>query len=199
MLGTAAVAIWCDVRPEVRAEFDDWHSHEHMPERLAIPGFLRGSRWVAASGEPSYCMIYELDSPATLTGAAYLARLNEPTPWSRRMMPEHRNMVRSLCVVRAGLGGGLHHTLATLRFAAKPRELPRPRSATGAYLLESEPMPGAQTTEQKIRGNDRSAGWIGLIGGYDAAEIGAAAKSLAADATVGLYRLSYSLSPGEIP
>ncbi len=46
----AAVTIWCDVAPEVREEFDDWHAHEHMPERLSIPGFLRGSRWVAADG-----------------------------------------------------------------------------------------------------------------------------------------------------
>jgi hypothetical protein len=42
--GQAAVAIWCDVAPEARAQFDDWHAHEHMPERLSIPGFLRGSR-----------------------------------------------------------------------------------------------------------------------------------------------------------
>ena len=50
MLGAAAVAIWCEVAPEIREEFDDWHAHEHMPERLAIPGFLRGSRWVSADG-----------------------------------------------------------------------------------------------------------------------------------------------------
>ena len=50
MLGKAAVAIWCDVAYGVRPEFDDWHAHEHMPERLAIPGFLRGSRWVAERG-----------------------------------------------------------------------------------------------------------------------------------------------------
>lgn len=49
MLGSAAVAMWWDIAPEMRAEWEDWHSHEHMPERLGIPGFLRGSRWV--SGE----------------------------------------------------------------------------------------------------------------------------------------------------
>jgi hypothetical protein len=199
MLGAAAVVIWCDVRPEVRAEFDDWHSHEHMPERLAIPGFLRGSRWIAASGEPSYFMRYELDEPATLTGAAYLARLNDPTPWSRKMMPEHRNMVRSLCVVRDGFGGGLPHTLATIRFHGSDRlVLPRPKGATSVHLLESRAMPGAQTAEQKIRGNDRSAGWIGLLGGYDEDEVAAAAHALADQGTVGVYRLGYSLVPGEM-
>ena len=199
MLGKAAVVIWCEVRPEARAEFEDWHSHEHMPERLAIPGFLRGSRWVGASGEASYFMLYELDEPGTLTGQAYLARLNDPTPWSRRMMPEHRNMARSLCVVRASFGGGLPHTLATIRFhaSAQPRALLRPKSSTGVHLLESQPMAGAQTTEQRIRGNDRAAGWVGLLGGYDEDEIAAAAHALAGQGTVGVYRLSYSLAPGE--
>ena len=52
MLGQAAIAIWCDVDAQVRGEFDDWHAREHMPERLSIPGFLRGTRWVAAHGGP---------------------------------------------------------------------------------------------------------------------------------------------------
>ena len=50
MLGNAAVAMWWDIAPEVRAEWEDWHTREHMPERLAIPGFLRGTRWIADSG-----------------------------------------------------------------------------------------------------------------------------------------------------
>ena len=66
MLGNAAVAMWWDVAPEVRAEWEDWHSSEHMPERLAIPGFLRGTRWVALSGAPSYFVLYEVAGLATL-------------------------------------------------------------------------------------------------------------------------------------
>jgi hypothetical protein len=95
----AAVAIWCDVASEVREEFDDWHAHEHMPERLSIPGFLRGSRWVAADGGSGYFMLYEAQDESTITAGPYLERLNNPTPWSRKMMPHHRNMVRGLCRV----------------------------------------------------------------------------------------------------
>src|SRR5262245_21644290 len=114
MQGRAAIAMWWDVLPEMRPEWEDWHTREHMPERLAIPGFLRGTRWV--SGD-SYFVLYEVDHLATLTGGAYLERLNNPTPWSRKMMPHHRNMVRSLCDVRAGWGGGLPPALATIRFS----------------------------------------------------------------------------------
>ena len=47
LAGEGAVAIWHDIAPEGRGEFYAWHGHEHMPERAAIPGFLRGRRYVA--------------------------------------------------------------------------------------------------------------------------------------------------------
>ncbi len=197
MLGNAAVVMWWDVAPEMRAEWEHWHSSEHMPERLAIPGFLRGTRWVALSGEPSYFVLYEVAELATLTGAAYLDRLNNPTPWSRKMMPHHRNMVRSLCVLREGWGGGVAHALATIRFSptSDSTRLPRGRGLTGAHLLQSQPMSGAPTTEQKIRGGDASADWVLLIGGYD---VEAVTKNAMPEGIVGIYRPAYSLSAGEI-
>jgi len=193
MLGNAAVAMWWDVAPEVRAEWEDWHSSEHMPERLAIPGFLRGTRWVALSGAPSYFVLYEVAGLATLTGGAYLERLNNPTAWSRKMMPHHRNMARSLCVLREGYGGGIPTVMATVRLSGRI-ELPRGKGLTSAHLLESQPMP-AQTAEQKIRGGDASADWVLLIGGYD---VEAVTNNAMPEGIVGFYRPHYSLSAGEI-
>ena len=197
MLGRAAVAMWWDVAPEVRAEWEHWHSSEHMPERLSIPGFLRGTRWIARSGEPSYFVLYEVVELATITTGAYLERLNNPTPWSRKMMPHHRNMVRSLCAVRAGWGGGVPQVLATIRFSptAVLPKLPRGQGLTGAHLLESQPMPAVQTAEQKIRGGDASADWVMLVGGYHASSL---APTPLPEGVVGFYRPAYSLSAGEI-
>lgn len=197
MLGRAAVAMWWDVAPEMRAEWEDWHSSEHMPERLAIPGFLRGTRWIAASGEPSYFVLYEVAQLATITSGPYLERLNNPTPWSRKMMPHHRNMVRSLCGVRAGWGGGVPQVLATIRFspASNLPELPRGHGLTGAHLLESQPVPSVQTAEQRIRGGDATADWVLLVGGYDAKAL---APTPLPEGVVGFYRPAYSLSAGEI-
>jgi hypothetical protein len=168
-----------------------------MPERLAIPGFLRGTRWVALSGEPSYFVLYEVAQLATLTGGAYLDRLNNPTPWSRKMMPHHRNMVRSLCVLRDSWGGGVPSALATIRFSPTADSTPLPRGAglTGAHLLQSQPMPGTPTAEQKIRGGDASADWVMLIGGYD---VQAVTKNAMPEGILGFYRPGYSLSAGEI-
>jgi hypothetical protein len=184
MLGAAAVAIWCDVAFEIKDEYDDWHAHEHMPERLSIPGFLRGSRWVSTDGRNAYCMLYEAQSEATVTGGKYLERLNNPTPWSRKLMPHHRNMVRSLCRVRAGFGAGLGQFLLSVRCSPDAQEqdaldrwlrmellpgIASRRGCVAAHFLQNIPAAGgAQTTEQKIRGSDTVADWIVLVSGYSA-------------------------------
>ena len=199
MLGRAAVAMWWDVPPEGKAEWEDWHSHEHMPERLAIPGFLRGTRWIAASGEPSYFVLYEAADLGTLTGGPYVERLNNPTPWSRRMMPHHLNMVRSLCRVREKYGGGLAHATATLQLERPPAaetlaRLAQRKGVSAAHVLEAQSPAGMpQTTEQKIRGGDREAKWIALVSGYDAAAVAAAAGEAGAGAAARVYRLAFCL------
>lgn len=216
MLGKAAVTMWWEVAPEARAEWEDWHTHEHMPERLAIPGFLRGTRWIAASGEPSYFVCYEAKNAAVLTSGAYLERLNAPSPWSQRMMPHHRNMVRSVSRVLASFGGGVPLALATVRFApirgrglvealsTGLSALPAQRGLASAHLLKAErPKQAAQTTEQKIRGGDGQADHVLLIGGYDLDAVREAAAlplvhAGARDVVTGTYRPAYSLASREI-
>ena len=87
MLGTAALAMWWDMAPAMRDEFQHWHTHEHFPERLAVPGFLRASRWEHAAGGEGFFILYEVHDFDVLTSQAYLDHLNAPTPWSTRLMP----------------------------------------------------------------------------------------------------------------
>lgn len=69
-------------------EFHDWYDSEHLPQRLALPGFESGSRWVCLSGWPRWLAIYDLSSTAALDDAAYVAVSGaNSTPWSRRMLP----------------------------------------------------------------------------------------------------------------
>ena len=184
MLGRAAVAMWWNVAPEMREEFEDWHAHEHFPERLSIPGFLRGTRWRALGGEPSFFVLYEAARLAVLTGQDYLARLNDPTPWSRKMMPHHLDMVRSLCRVQASVGGLIGGVLATVRFSPPRRgaravgqwlaqeilpPLAQRKGIAGGCLLQAQSQAVApRTTEQQIRGQDGTADRVLLVSGYDA-------------------------------
>jgi hypothetical protein len=69
-------------------EFNAWYDEEHLAERLSIPGFRSATRWVAdvSSGTGKYLATYELDSLEVLSSAAYLARWENPTPWSKRCL-----------------------------------------------------------------------------------------------------------------
>lgn len=224
LLGKAAVAMWWDMAASHRAEFQDWHSHEHFPERLSIPGFLRGSRWASADGGDGFFTLYELQAYETLTSPGYFARLNDPTPWSVEMMPRHRNMVRSQCRLAESHGGGIAAAMLTIRLSPAPlradalqahlrplfAQLSRRPGVTGAHLLHTQTPQAASTAEQKIRGNaDGVADWIMLVSGYDelvlrqlaGAELAAAALAAAGAQpalTTALYRLAYTMTPADL-
>ena len=222
MLGRAAVAMWWSVAPEVREEFEDWHTHEHMPERLAIPGFLRGTRWRAMGEKPSYFILYEVARASVLTGPDYMARLNDPTPWSRKMMPHHLGMVRSLCRVHASVGGLIGGALARIRFSPSRRggravvawlagetlpALARRKGLLGGCVLRAQPQTGPRTTEQEIRGGDQTADWVLLLSGYEERIVEAAADDLRmelvgrkanVDPAAPIYAPAYSLSAREL-
>ena len=108
-----------DVEAGAIEEHDRWHTHEHLPERLSIPGFRRGTRWIATEGGPRYLVLYEVESLCTLASEAYLARLNNPTPWTTKMMPHYRGMNRGLCAVLGSFGFGQGGVAALIRFAAE--------------------------------------------------------------------------------
>ena len=85
--GTGCFVAWYDLQPGREADHDQWHTHEHMIERVAIPGFLRGLRYRTVSGNPRVCAIYQVEELGTFTSPAYLARLNNPTPWTSQTLP----------------------------------------------------------------------------------------------------------------
>ncbi|WPL79269.1 hypothetical protein SD446_12820 [Bordetella hinzii] len=179
--GKAAIAMWWDISPGWRAEFEDWHTHEHFPERMGIPGFLRGSRWTSARGGTGFFVLYELDAYPTLASPAYLERLNHPTPWSTKLMPQHRNMIRSQCRVLESTGSGLARYALTIRLSprtgaqddlraclrAHARTVAALPGLSGAHLLMTDTPPVSATTEQRIRGGrDGAADWIYIVTGY---------------------------------
>ena len=116
LLGQAAVAIWHDIAPEGRDDFYAWHGQEHMPERLAIPGFLRGRRYIGISTRHEFFNLYEARDIDVLLGKAYADRVNQPTPWTIAAVRHFRSVSRSLCHVRGTHGRAQGGLLATLRY-----------------------------------------------------------------------------------
>src|SRR5687768_14054234 len=170
MLNNTAMIMFYDVAPGAVEDHDDWHTHEHMPERLSIPGFLRGSRWTAEEGGPRYLMMYEVAGVEVLTGSAYAERLNNPTPWTSRVMTQLRGMVRGFFSLKASAGVGRGGVMVAIRHAASAgREielrqwiaqvlpaLALRQGVASAYLFEPAARP-AMTKEQSIRGKDVDA------------------------------------------
>jgi hypothetical protein len=76
-------------------EFHDWYDHEHVPERLGVPGFLNAERWIADDNPMVHVATYDLDSPAILTSASYRAvgGANQSV-WTKRVTPMCRRIMR---------------------------------------------------------------------------------------------------------
>ena len=85
--------------PAMEEEFNAWYETEHLPERLAIPGFRCARRWVAEvkAGEGKYLATYELDSAAVLTSPQYLSFFEKPTPWTQRCLSKTVVFRRWVC------------------------------------------------------------------------------------------------------
>ena len=223
LLGSAAMLLSFDVEADAIEEHDRWHTHEHLPERLSIPGFLRGTRWVATEGAPRYMVVYEVESLATLASPAYLARLNAPTPWTARMMPRYRGMRRGLCAVVGSVGHGQGGFAALVRFAPPPPDagqlqrwlvdevlpaIPAMSGLGSAHLLRGA-QEAAMTNEQRIRGADLGVDAALVVTGYESDAVVARARAIvdgadglaargASDVGVAAYRCAYSLSATEM-
>lgn len=177
----AAMVMYYDITGD-NADHDDWHTYEHMYERLAIPGFTRATRWVARAGAPRYMVIYEVSGPEIAASPDYLARLNAPTPWTQSMMGRFRNMIRGACRVAASAGFGFGTAAVSVRFtpangedAAVTERLAREvlpamasrRGMTSVHLLQPAAAPPV-TQEQALRGApDTAMTWVLLATAYD--------------------------------
>ena len=72
--------------PAFEEEFNAWYDSEHLPERLAVPGFLTALRYVATDGHPKYLAMYDLERFEVLTTPAYLkVAYDKASPWTKRV------------------------------------------------------------------------------------------------------------------
>lgn len=222
LLGSAAMLLTFNVNAQAISEHDDWHTHEHLPERLSIPGFIRGTRWVALRSQPRYMVIYEVAQLVTLTSEAYLERLNNPTEWTTRMMPHYRGMSRGFCRVVGSFGLGTGALASLIRFKpaieavpslrawlleASLPQLPSRAGIGSVHFLEGTGTPPA-TNEQRMRGIDAGVDWAILLTGYrEDALLNVSRGDLAGsdltqrgatDVLDVLYQIDYSLSRYEL-
>jgi hypothetical protein len=164
LAGEAVVAIWNGIAPEAREQFYDWHTNEHMPERVGIPGFRRGRRYIAADAEtsPEFFTLYEADTMQVLQGSDYANRLNAPTPGTKATTAQFRDTARAISRVVVSHGPGMGGVLLTIRFDCDAQHLLGIRAlvraaahasrVTGAHLCMGDADASAvRTTETRDR------------------------------------------------
>ena len=194
LMGNGALMIWHDIEAGCESDYEEWHSKEHMLERVGVPGFLRGHRGRAISGSPQYINWYEVENLATLTSAPYLERLNNPTPWSQGTLGYFRGNNRTLCRVVSSLGDGVAGFLLSVQITAaagRSNELGAWLSDTMPSLIEQAGVVSAhylegdmaasqvETTEKSLReGSDAITDRVVLAGGYDPAALTALRDTL---------------------
>ena len=171
-MAKAIMGAWLDITPEVEAEFADWYFREHVPERVTLPGFLSGRRYSSPEAGPNrYLALYQAKSVEVFASPAYRERLNNPTAWTDRIMPNFRNFTRSVFHVRRTWGEPYGGTIATLRYASggdcrdwlEGEALPALAERSGicrVRLLEADEAQSApDTSEARMRGDEGGNAW----------------------------------------
>jgi hypothetical protein len=72
------------VPPEVDAEFNEWYNTIYVPNYEKVPGVIRGRRYRAVEGVPTYLTFYEFEHPQVSESAAWMAQ-RDAVPVSTRM------------------------------------------------------------------------------------------------------------------
>jgi hypothetical protein len=168
--------------------------------------------------------MYEVRDLAVLTSAPYLERLNNPTPWTAKMMRSYIGMRRALCEVASSVGLGVGGTALLVRFAVDedrgaalrdwlaremlPELAGRPGIVSAHLFATSVAAP--MTREQRIRGKDAGLDHAVLVTGYARDVVSALAANelrqeclaahgaAVADHACGGYDHAFSLACGEV-
>lgn len=148
--GHGLLSLWNGVEPGRLGEYNLWHTREHVPERLVIPGMLRARRYHRGEGPLlEFLTLYELESNAVLASAPYRALLETPTSWSRSMRPSFRGFFRVGHLAVLSRGGGVGSALMATTFAdaSAPERaweeiverVLRETAATAIHVLKKDP------------------------------------------------------------
>lgn len=180
MMTDAVLAVWNNVDPDSEAEFNAWYIRDHLPDRVSLPGFRRGRRWLSVDGGPRYFTFYEIEDVAVMHSPAYTDSHENPTDWTRRIMPAFRDMNRSICRVTAkrhrgdgGVAGVVRLTpadggAAGLRRWIAETVLPAVMEAPDMlsaclWELDAEASRMPDTAETRLRkGRDAVVDWVFL-------------------------------------
>ena len=84
-----------DVPAEIDAEFNDWYNTIYIPNYEKVPGVIRGRRYRAVVGSPTYLTLYEFEHPKVSESAEWNVQRDAPSPVTARVRPQMRHATGS--------------------------------------------------------------------------------------------------------
>ena len=183
--GKGMLIVFCEVKPRDERDFNEWYNREHIDERVNLPGFHRGRRYVAVRGSPKYLATYECDTVEDLATPGYLALLADQTPWTQAVMAKFTKFSRLTVRVQADLAHGVGGAVAAVRFVPDPRSrkalvewlnktalpkvIARP-GMVGAMAAENDLEVAHAPLQAKSMDHPKAdeAEWVALLEGTDA-------------------------------
>ena len=76
-------------------EFNTWYDTEHVPERLAVPGFINAQRWIGSSNPKQSVALYDLAARDVLFSDSYKAVGGDNgSPWTKRVTGRTKSIIR---------------------------------------------------------------------------------------------------------
>ena len=80
-IGNTVLVVTMEVDAEDEEEFNKWYNEQHLPERMAIPGYVSARRFKLEDGNNAlkYLCIWEMDDGSPLQSEIYKAQ-NAPPP-----------------------------------------------------------------------------------------------------------------------
>src|SRR5262245_22690282 len=216
--GRAFLCLWSGITPGYERELDRWHTIEHMPERLGVPGFVRGRRYVQPmDSEHPLFILYEAAHIETFRSPGLLTRLNDPTQWSKKVQPGLVNFIRTPCHPLISLGDGVGGALLTVRVSASgdtadvghalavaAPAIARLHGVTAVHIGQHVPDVGSvETAETRLRPAVSAPrfGFVVLVEGIGPRQLEDATRNVVDIATrassgsceAGIYGLAYLL------
>ncbi len=210
-IGCGILAIWNDCAPDESEGYERWYLGEHLVERLGLFGFRWGRRYRRIAGAsdtlPEYMTYYETDSTGVLTSPEYLARVNDPTPETHRIMTSvFKNMNRTIC--RRADGAGAIRAAFTVAVAATKggavdlKDLPpaQPETLWRETWISAEPDNQEVSEEESLRGRDEKISACALIDCATEQDALSLASRISLPGTrISVYELTFSLNAADLP
>lgn len=151
--GCGILSVWNDIETGSEAFYERWYMGQHFPERLGVPGFLRGRRYRAIEADRTYFTFYELATADVLFSADYLARLNAPTVWTQTMMRNWGPMFRTVCERVRRKGSAIGGFVAVARWE-RPVDLPLDLTDRALAALDNPAIVAVDHWRATTRQND---------------------------------------------